>query len=493
VSGPVVDVTEIAPGSDATGQAELVRRREVSARELVEAAVDAAERVAPAINALVATRFERAVAEASNAPPGPLAGVPIVIKDFLAHCEGMAHTEGSRFLARHVAARDSALVARLRAAGAIVVAATNTPEFALLSTCEPVLHGPTRNPWDVTRSTGGSSGGSAAAVAAGIVAVGHGSDAGGSLRIPASCCGLVGLKPSRGRRTIGDPGDRGWWLWAEHVITRTVRDSALVLDVLAGAPSGTGRAGASSGSRLEALDVPPRPLRVAVTTGAPNGSAVSPACAAAAERTAAACEALGHAVVEAAPAFDVALAEREFFLLFAEGLAARIDGWARRLGRAPGPGELERVTRALETVGRSRTGADHLQGTRRLESEGRRILELFDTVDVWVTPTLAQPPAPLGAFDPRPGVDPLEILERDAAYSPFTWLANVTGQPAISLPVHASAGLPIGAHLVARPGEDELLLRLSRQLERSALWSDCRPPAAGALVAPQPEDVRAIA
>jgi amidase len=474
------NITDELQWRDALAQAAAVRRGEVSPLELAEAALARIERLDPPLHCVVTRLVERARAAAREPlGTGTLAGVPMLLKDFLALVGGVRHTGGSRLLAHHVPDHDSELVRRYERAGLVIVGLTNTPELAMVSTTEPVLHGPTRNPWDLGRSPGGSSGGAAAAVAAGLTPVAHGNDSAGSLRIPASCCGVFGLKPTRGRNTLApDFDDLAAGLWAEHVITRSVRDSAAVLDATAGpAPGEPCPVGAPERPFLAQADRPPRRLRVGFSARPPRGGEAHPDCVRAVRETAELCADLGHEVGEAAPEVDGASLEGEFFALYAEATAARVARWEEWLGREAGPGELEPLSQAVREVGRRRTAVEHLLTLGRVARLLRGFGAFFEEHDVWLTPTLAEPPPPLGWFDPAPD-DPLAVLERDARFSPFTWPANLTGQPAMSVPLLWNGdGLPVGSHFMARWGEEGTLLALASQLEEARPWAQRRPPA----------------
>ena len=465
---------------DATEQAELVRSGTVSPLELVDAAIERIERVNRSLNAVVIDAFDQARKEARREVKrdAPLAGVPFLLKDLLATCAGMAQTESSRFLQGNVATHDSTLVSRFRKAGLVIVGKTNTPEFGNASTTEPALFGPCRNPWQLDHSPGGSSGGSAAAVASLMVPAAHGSDGGGSIRVPASCCGVFGFKPTRGRNPLGPRfGDVFAGLYVEHVLTRSVRDSALFLDQTTGPEPGD----------PYLLPAPRRPfvdeakdrnvrLKLSFSTRAPSGEVIHPDTSLAVSETAALCRALGHEVDEASPQFDFEALERGFFELWADGTAWSIESWTRRLGRAPKPGELEPLTRALWGIGRKRTAADHLLTVEHVQAEARKASMFFQHYDAWLTPTVAEPPPLLGAFEPSSG-EPLDALALDGRFSPFTYFANVTGQPAMSVPLAwNSRGLPVGVHFIGRFGEDASLFRLAAQLEEARPWCQRLPP-----------------
>jgi amidase len=466
--------------SDATAQAELVRRGEVEPRELVEAAVARIERLDPTLNAVVIPLFDQALERARGPlPEGPFTGVPFVLKDLIAEQAGALHREGSAFLEGYVSRHDQELVVRHRRAGLIVVGKTNVPEFGILPTTEPRLFGPTRNPWDLERSPGGSSGGTAAAVAAGMVPMGHGSDGGGSIRIPASCCGLFGLKPTRGRITLGPAlGDVMSGLVCEHALTRSVRDSAALLDATAGpAPGDPYSAPEPARPFAEEVKLDPGRLRIAVTTEAPTGLPVDPECVAAVTDAARLCESLGHEIVEHSFAdLDAGAITDAFLVLWSAGQAALVDWWARRLGREPGPEQLEPLTRALSEMGRQRTAGDYLLAVGFLQQVSRRIADAFTGFDVLLSPTMAEPPARLGAFEAPEG-EPLFPLLRATPFATFTVLANVTGQPAMSVPLYwTRSGLPIGVMFTGRFGDEATLFRLAAQLEAARPWAGRRPP-----------------
>jgi amidase len=458
--------------ADALTIAAAVRAGAVSARDVVAAAVTRAEATDAELNYLVAERFEQALDEADRVDrAAPLAGVPVLMKDFLATVAGLPLTEGTMFVEGWVPPRDSEYVARLRRAGVIVLGSATTAELAVLSSCETARHGVTRNPVAPECTTGGSSGGSAAAVAAGAVPVAHGSDAGGSIRMPAACCGLVGLKPTRGRNPLGPVhGDLSAGTWTEHVIARTARDSAAFLDATSGpAPGDPYAAPAPRGAFLDAATREPRPLRVAVASALPSGRALHPQSARAVALTAARLEALGHEVEEGAPRFDLAAAEEDFFTLFAAGLASRLDLWADRLGRAAGAEDVDPYTWHLAERGRATAAPDLLSAIDRLQGHARSIAAFFETADVWLTPTLGIPPFPLGWLSVGPEVGVEELLARDALFTAFTWPFNMTGQPAVSCPAHvAPDGTPIGVQFAARFGDEETLLEIAAELERTA-------------------------
>jgi amidase len=465
---------------DATALADLVRRGEVSARELALAAIARIEATNPRINAVVTPLFERALERAEQPLEGPFAGVPFLLKDLGATLAGAPYYGGSRWAAacKFVAPRSSELVLRQERAGLVILGKTSTPELGLPPTTEPRLFGPTHNPWDVTRTPGGSSGGSAAAVASGMVPMAHANDGGGSIRIPASCCGLVGLKPTRGRNPMGpDRGDVMNGLVCEHAVTRSVRDSAALLDATAGPDVGDPYF-APPQARPYAQDVGAEPgrLRIALTTRSLTGTAVHPDCVAAAVAAAKLCEQLGHVVEEAAPEVDGETLSRPFIVVFAAGAAQGLYEWRQVLGRDPDEDELEPLTRAFAGLGQHTHSGEYLAAVAHLQRVSRTIARFMQQHDVWLTPTLGEPPIPLGTLDPRPD-NPLWGIMRAAEFVPFTPLFNVTGQPAMSLPLHWNeAGLPVGVQLAGRFGDEATLFRLAAQLEAARPWRDRHPP-----------------
>ena len=473
------DVSELLATEDATGLAALVESGSVGPGELIEAAIAAIERLDSALNAVVLRMFDEArQAAAGPLPKGPFRGVPFLMKDFLAEVAGVPFTEGSAFLEGYVPAVDSELVARFRRAGLVIVGKTNTPELAVGATTEPRRFGPTHNPWDLKRTPGGSSGGSAAAVAARMVPMAHGNDAGGSIRIPASCCGLVGLKPSRGRVPLGPHyGDLFSGIVAEHALTRSVRDSAGLLDAIAGPMAGDPyHAPPPSASFAETMTTTPAPLRIGLQVETPLGDPVDPECAVAARRTATLLESLGHDVEEASPRYDAMGLWQSFTTLLSGGTAWAIADWSRRLDRAPSPQHFEPFVWAFAKRGREIDAATYLLAVQDVQQHSRAIAAFFEDHDLWLTPTLGTPPVPLGTlvFDG----DPIALRRKTAAFSPFTYITNATGQPAISLPMHWTPdGLPVGVQLVARYGEEALLLQMAHQLEAASPWADRRPPA----------------
>jgi amidase len=475
---------------DATAQADLVRRGDVTPDELVEAAIARIEAQNPALNAVITPLFEKARAAAAGPlPDGPFRGVPFLLKDAVAHSAGDPYHCGMQVLkdAGYVAPTDTWLVERYRAAGFVIVGKTNLPEMATSATTEPLAYGATRNPWDLDHSPGGSSGGAGAAVASGMVAVAHGNDMGGSIRIPSSACGLVGLKPTRGRNSLAPDFGEYWSITThEHVLTRTVRDTAAVLDATAGPAPGDPYF-APPPARPFALEVGADPgrLRIGVRTRRPgHDDDVHPDCVAAAGVAARALEALGHAVeaVDASGLDDVALGQS--LGNFGSYLARDLDRWSAVLGRTIDPSELEPWNQMMVESARSVSGADYIAGLERANDYSRAVARFWappelggEGYDLLVTPQLGAPPPRIGELAPTRDVG--ELLEKMSALTVFTFPFNVTGQPAISLPLHWNdAGLPIGVQLVAGYGREDVLLRVAAQLEVAVPWADRHPPTA---------------
>jgi amidase len=474
---------------DLVGQAAALRAGDASPAELVEAAITRAEAVQPEFGAFATTRFERAreeavFATAAGPPPGtPFWGVPFALKDLACPVAGEPSHEGLIALARadYRAEVTAHLARRFADAGLIVIGRTNTPELGIMPVTEPVSHGPSRNPWDPTRTPGGSSGGSAVAVAAGVVAAAHASDGGGSIRIPASCCGLVGLKPSRGRVSVGPAsGELSRPLSVPFVLARTVRDVAALADVAAGPEVGDPvQAPPPARPFREEVGADPGRLRVGLMTTRPGGAPdVHPDCVAAAEQAARHLEALGHTVEVTHPAaLDEPARVEVFMALWASSAAFAIGQWGRVLGRELGEDDMEPLTWALVQIGRAVSATSLLEAVRDMEQWSRRTQQWWaDGWDLLCTPTLGEPPLVLGALQ-HPD-DPLAGYRRAAQFVPFTPPFNQTGQPAISLPLHHTAeGLPIGVQLVAAYGREDLLLRVAAQLEAAVPWPGLAPAA----------------
>lgn len=477
------DLTDL----DATAQAALVRSGKASPAELVDAAIERIERIDPELGAVVLPRFDAARAEArADLPDGPFRGVPFLTKDLRCPTEGEPQTDGMRFAkdADFRATYTSDLAARFRSAGLVNLGRTNSPELGLVPTTEPEAWGPTRNPWDPTRSPGGSSGGSAAAVAAGLVACAHASDGGGSIRIPGSACGLPGLKTSRGLVPVGPhASELTSFLSVQFVLTRSVRDAAALLDAVAGPVPGAPIVAPRTGSSfVEAARTAPPALRIGMMDTAPRGGPVHDECRAATAATARLLESLGHSVEPSHPsAFDDPDRAQDFGSVWGVIAAASLGAWGDAVGRPVTEDDVEPATWALALRGRDATALDYLTAVGSVSDWSRQMADWWEPhdgsrgFDLLLTPTLAEPPAPLGTFASAAG-DPWAGLLRAGPYTPFTGAFNMTGQPAISLPLHTSAdGLPIGVQLVAAYGRDDLLLSVAAQLEDAAPWADRRP------------------
>ncbi|MEZ4359942.1 MAG: amidase [Kofleriaceae bacterium] len=459
---------------DATGAAEFVRAGEVSARELVEASIARIERHNPELGAVVIPLFDEARASLPALPDGPFHGVPIVIKDLLASVAGAPYTGGVPALKRagYRTPQDSYVIETLRRAGFVLVGKSNTSELGIVPSAEPPCWPPSKNPYDLARTTGGSSGGTAGAVAAGLVPIGHGSDGGGSIRIPASCCGLFGLKPSRGRVSMGpDFGDIAGGLVSEMALTRSVRDAAAVLELLAGPRVGDPYAAPPPRRPYpQELSAPPGRLRIGFATarlGADGATHPShPDCVAAVEDAARLLGELGHHVEEAEPATvrDPEWVAR-FVVLWTTTVVSNLDDIAEGLGRPIREDDVEVLTWGLYHLGKMITASGYDRAWRWIHRAARRVAQFWETYDLWLTPTVTAPPPLLGAFRSPPD-DPLGGLMAASEFAPFTALINATGQPAASVPLaRSAAGLPIGVQLVAAYGREDVLLRVSSQLE----------------------------
>ncbi|RKR20710.1 amidase [Arthrobacter oryzae] len=474
---------------DATEQADLVRSGQVSAAELLAEARDRIRTLNPALNAVVmelagsaeAGSPHPAAGEDATTVEGPFPGVPFLVKDLALEIAGTPFSEGSRWLAGNISRHDQELTRRFRRAGLAIIGKTNTCEFGLSPHCEPVLHGATRNPWDLSLSTSGSSGGSAAAVAAGIVPMAHGNDLGGSLRYPAAWCGVFGLKPTRGRVPLGpEYGDVVGGLAAEFALTRTVRDAAALLDAVAGpAPGDPYWAPPRPRPYVAETSTPPGRLRIAATATPNGGQQVHPDYLRTFGATVDLLGKLGHHVEEARPDPLDRAGHRAIRAVYAAA-AAWIEGyWTRRLGRGPEPGELEPYTEVLFGRGRKISAGDYLQGMEELQRFSRRVAGFFQTYDLWLTPTVGWPPLPLGTLTGTPE-DPLRGEREAGRFLMFDGeYANITGGPAMSVPLGAdSAGLPVGMSFLAGFGDEAVLFRLAAQLEQARPWADRRLDAA---------------
>lgn len=463
---------------DGLGLAELVRNKDVKPSELVEEAISRAETLNPKLNCVVFQDYERARATAQGAlPKGVFAGVPFLLKDIFGFAEGMPTRLAARFVPPFPGAHDSLLTARYKAAGLVILGKTNVSEFGLVPTTESRLYGPARNPWNLEYSPGGSSGGAAAAVAARIVPLAHANDGGGSIRVPASCCGLVGLKPTRGRMSYApDFGDVLDGLANDHVVSRSVRDTAAALDATAGCIEGDPYwAPEPPLSYLAAMATRPKRLRIAFSTKKIDGRSLPPDCVAAIEHAARLCESLGHIVEEATPDLNVVALIPAFMTFWAGHLAAGIDHIAHLSGQTPSADRFEGLTWGLYEAGKRITASKYLLAKGAMQLAARQTATFHQHYDVWLSSTLGSPPVRLGTFD-LDERDPEKAFAPLIDYVQYTAMQNVTGQPAINLPLHWNeAGLPIGAHFVGRYGDEMTLLQLAAQLEEAVPWAQRRP------------------
>ena len=470
---------EVLDGHDAMALAELVRSRRASPTELLEAAIARAEALNPRFNFMAQKHYDFArKAIAQGLPQGPFTGVPWLLKDLNTYLAGELTEGGSRFYKGYRATVTSELARRHQAAGFVIFGKTTTPEFGLTGTTENKLTGDTHNPWNFEHSSGGSSGGSAAAVALGVLPAAHATDGGGSIRIPASCCGLFGLKPSRGRVPMGPLRTEGWGgLSTHHAVTHSVRDSAAILDATCGVEPGS-RYGAPSpqGSFLSQVGRKPGRLRIALMLDPFAHSPVDPECAEAARAAARLCEGLGHHVAEAAPKIDAGAIGFATFAVIGPSIAADIEDRAKLLGIKPDDSVLEPITLAFAEVGKSLSARDFVRANNNLQTAAITMAQFMENYDVILSPLLAAPPIKLGRINLSPDCDFQTFGQRVSQYSPFAQIANMTGQPAMSVPLAMSnAGLPIGVQFLGRYGEEALLLRLAAQLERAAPWAARRP------------------
>jgi len=485
---------------DGLALAGLIRKREISAEAVCETAIARIEALNPKLNAVVTPMYDHArKAIREGLPDGPFTGVPFLLKDLLAAYAGVPMTNGSRAYRNYIPSRDSEMVTRFKGAGTIILGKTNTPELGLLGVTEPELHGPTRNPWNTDHTPGGSSGGSAAAVASGMVPLASGGDGGGSIRIPAACCGLFGLKTTRDRNPTG-PEVGAIWQGAviEHVITRTVRDSAAMLDATQGPDVGAPSIlPPPDRPYLEDMNRDPGRLKIAFTTHSPLHTPVHPECVKGVDETAHLLETLGHHVEEAAPEIDGPTLAMSYLAMYFGEVAADIGALEEVLGRRPRRGDLEALTWTLGLMGRTYSAGYFVKAMREWGKAARIMGRFHQTYDLYLTPTLASPPVRIGELKLKPAealalkvinvlslgrlVKVSGIMDKLAIESlsktPFTQLANFTGQPAMSVPLHwTSEGLPCGSQFIGRFGDESTLFRVARQLEQARPWVDKRPP-----------------
>jgi Asp-tRNA(Asn)/Glu-tRNA(Gln) amidotransferase A subunit family amidase len=482
---------------DAVGLAGLVARGEVSPVELLDTALARLETVDPTLNTVVRRLDERARVRADGPLSGPFAGVPFLVKDLLQDVIGTPTGSGSRALAELPAAQNSVVVDRWLDSGLVIFGKTNTPEFGAKGITEPEAGGATRNPWNPELTPGGSSGGSAAAVAAGVVPVAGANDGGGSIRIPAACCGLVGLKPGRGVVPTGPVGGEPLHgAVSNGVISRTVRDSAAMLDVMAGAyPAAPYAVGGIPGSYAAVVSTPPRRLRIGYGTASPIGTGVDPEAVAAVDRAVVLLDELGHRVEPAETGIDERRLAADFLTMWFASLALEVDDARHRTGC--GPGGFEFDTRMLAELGRSVSAPDYLAAHARWADYIRDLAAFHERYDLLLTPTLAYPPARVGELATPMWMRALgsvlmttrmgrlarwsglidKVIDDNLGRTPYTQLANITGRPAISVPLHWTAeGVPLGVQFVAPLGGEALLLSLAAELEQASPWFDRQPP-----------------
>ena len=486
---------------DAFGLAAVIARGEASAAEVLEAAIERSERVNPKINAIICPLFERAREQAAQPlNSGPFAGVPFLMKDLGQAVAGEYLRNGSRFFRDYKPDYDAEIVRRFHQSGCITFGKTSAPELGLVGTTEPLLFGPTRNPWDPERVAGGSSGGAGAAVAAGIVPMASASDGGGSIRIPAACCGLVGLKPSRGRNPSGPGLGEGWYGQVQDgVITKTIRDTAIMLDATAGGDIGMPYT--APPPKLSYQDEIARPverLRIAVCRDSLCCEhPLSDECIEALDKTAEQLTALGHIVEDAVPGFDRIALGSAFLMRVIACTGAEIADAQNLLGRNARGDDFEPMTRAFANLARSYSAVDLTVANRQIEREMRKLGRFMEAYDVMLTPTTATPPAALGVFEPQ-GIDAIltrilarvslgpvvkwtntleQLVESNFDFVVSTMVANMSGEPSISLPLQQTkTGLPIGMMFTAKIYDEAVLLRLAAQLEQAHPWASRQPP-----------------
>ncbi len=449
---------------DGLGLAVLVKRGDVTAADLLDEAIARTEALNPKINAVIMKHYDEARAQIGRGlPEGPFKGVPFLLKDLHLLLKDTVTTYGSALFEGNKADHNSTLTERYLKAGLVIFGKTNSPEFGLAGTTEPRLYGPTRNPWDLARSPGGSSGGAAAAVAAGILPFANASDGGGSIRIPASACGLFGMKPTRGRTPMGPDRGEGWaGMSIAHVVSRSVRDSAAMLDATAGAEPGDPYAApAQTRPYLEEVSAKPGRLRIAFTTRRPNGTKL--------------CESLGHAVEEASPVFDQEELSKHQATIVGANVALTLRQRAAQLGRDVGMNDVEHITWLISQAALLRSSTDYADGTLFIHQLGRKMAGFHETYDIYLGPTLGLPPVELGKLDMM-GEDVGAYLQLSGEYMPGTGIFNMTGQPSMSMPLHWNGdGLPIGTMFTGRFGDEATLYRLAAQLEEARPWADKRP------------------
>lgn len=464
---------------DALGLAELVSKKQITPLELLAAVKQRVERFNPKLNAFSQLFFDIAEAQIkAGVPSGPFSGVPFALKDLHMQLQGTKTTFGSRIYRDSVATINSTLVDRYRNAGLVIFGKTTTPEFGLTTTTESVLFGATRNPWNLEKTSGGSSGGTSAVIASRILPAAHGSDGGGSIRIPASCCGLFGLKPTRGRVPLGPTAFEGWnGFSAHHVLTRSVRDSAAFLDISAGAEPGSPFfSPASQRPFLNEVSTSPGKLRIALVVEPYAGSPLDQECRHAVLEAAKLCESLRHHVELKELPIDSSFVSNAFLTIFRVSVARAVEDGAKALGREVTAKDVEPVTWETAQQAKSVTSVSYSRAIANAHQVGLTMARLHENYDVVLSPTLAKPPVELGLLSLSPP-DIAKYGKDVSEFSPFTALYNVTGQPSMSVPLHwTPEGLPVGVMFSARFGDEATLFRLAGQLEQAKPWSARRPP-----------------
>ncbi|MGE7953278.1 amidase [Lysinibacillus xylanilyticus] len=466
---------------DGIGLAELVKTKQVTPHELTKLALQGIEKVNPSINAVASVLEEQADKAISTLNDNqPFAGVPFLIKEVVLHAEGVPHSMGSRVAENAVMSVDSELMKRFKNAGFILSGTTTTPEFGYNAATEAVIYGPTRNPWNLNHSPGGSSGGAAAAVASGIVPIAHGNDGGGSIRIPASCSGIVGLKPSRGRVPMGPYNSEALnGLAIEFAQTKTIRDTATLLDQVAGPDLGCYSIIQSPEMPYsKAIQQKVRPLKIAWTTETNSGAFVDPECIEAVHKAVKLLEELGHEVVEARPVYDEAPFSRATVNIWTANIYKMIVGAAELTGKTPSRDNIEAAIWQCYEYGKNLKASALLEAINTNALVSRQVATFFEDYDVLLSPTIGTLPAKIGELNAdNPNISAIEWTEQIFTYAPFTNLFNATGQPSLSLPLAMSAsGLPIGLQFTGRFADELTLLQLGKQLEESAPWKDRKPP-----------------
>jgi amidase len=463
---------------DALGLADLIARKQIAPLELLDAVRQRVEALNPKLNAFCHLFFDKAEAQIRQGlPSGPFQGVPFALKDLGQYVKGAITSQGSRVWKNAVADFDSTYVTRLKRAGLVIFGKTNTPEMGLTFTTESVLYGQTHNPWNLERTTGGSSGGSAAAVASRILPAAHATDGGGSIRVPAACCGLFGLKPTRGRVPMGPSQFESWnGMSCHHAVTISVRDSAALLDATAGAELGSPYfSPPPAKTYLSETRVSPGNLRIALAMDTPGGTPLDPACKKAALEAAKLCESLGHRVEERKlPVDDAALREVRLTIIDVS-IARSLSDAAKTLGRPVTEDDIEPVTWEMYQAGKRTDGVAYSRALAAMHQTGLAMAKFQEAYDVILSPALAKPPVPLGVLSLSPQ-DRQAFLKEIAEFSPYTALYNVTGQPSMSAPLDWTMdGLPLGVMFSARFGDEATLFRLAAQLEKAKPWANRRP------------------